>query len=1366
MPIGSVGELVVEGYTVARGYLNDEAKTAKAFIENPDWTIDRPGLDSGAFVTTRMYKTGDLVRFNSNGSVSYIGRKDTQIKLNGQRIELGEIESHVKSKFPEGIQSVVELVVPASRNSSKALAIFFSHDDQQGTSSPDSIQPASAELPAADELLLQMDERLRDMCKTLENDLAGVLPSYMIPSIFVPITKMPWTSAGKLDRNRLRNIVHNLTREAMAPYRLSSAINKRKPTTLAEQKLQKIVCAVLNLPTSAVGVDDSFIVSDQDLRAQQVTNILQRLGGDSVAAMRLVAAAQAEHMQLSVMDIFKQPKLADLAAKCGSSTAEVKLEKAIEPFQLLSKPVSGSHILNELASQCQVTKDKIQDAYPASPLQEAFVTLSIKQPGAYIAQHVLSLSDAVDLRRFKASWEKAVQEMDILRTRIAQTQSGAFVQVVLAEDPIQWRETITLKEAEKEAMRIPSHIGGQLAAYTMVHTAQDERYLVWTLGHALYDGWSIPSMLQRVEQIYQVGSSSMPKTPYTKFIKYLQDTSPETSTKFWRESLAGTTPYQFPQQAHLAGETEPNGRVLQHIAKLPPNRHSDVTVSNVIRAAWALLLAAYTDNDDVVFGETLTGRDIAVSGIADICGPTLTTVPTRVKLSQDMKILDLLQSISQNAVDRVPHQHFGLSEIKRIDQDAAAACDFQNLLIIQTGRDQPAESMWTFHDNEIQTNYFTYPLVLECNVDKTSVEIVAHYHEHVLSTWQVQRIVHQLESILNQLSSVNALREVHVFSEQDMQFVRSWNANEEVVVDETMHALFLKQASAKPHSQAVSAWDGDFTYAELRDVSSRLAQELIRLGAGPEKMVPFCFDKSRWAVAAMLGTMMAGAAFVPLSPEHPPERHRQLIQDCRASLLLCPPAYAARFVDMVSKVVTVGDASISQFPPLSGPVPALAKSSNVAYVLYTSGSTGVPKGVVIEHRAIASSSAAMCRALHLEPTSRVFQFSSFVFDVSVLDILTTLTIGAAVCIPSEDDRTADLAGAINKLKATWVSLTASAANTMDGPHVVPTLKTLASAGEALTPETINKWGSGLQLLNAYGPTEGSVIAVANDQVSTQRDPTNIGYMLATGKAWITKPGDPNILAPVGAVGELCFSGSLLAREYLNNRTKTAEAFVESPTFMKAFAFIDKYTRMYRTGDLVSYGSSGSIHYVGRKDNQVKLAGQRMELGEIEHHLQADERIREAVVLMPKSGPGKRKLIAAISLRSAPADPVIDKQSWNIPLGGADVLRQVEQVKSRLSDILPPYMNPTVWVAIKSVPRTASAKLDKKQVSAWLENMDDENFRKILELEGSTEPAEPATETTRVLQGVWAQVLNVPVADVRLNKSWLCEYLFAPYICSR
>jgi hypothetical protein len=699
--------------------------------------------------------------------------------------------------------------------------------------------------------------------------------------------------------------------------------------------------------------------------------------------MRLVAAAQAEHLDLSVIDIFKRPKISDLAAKCKISPTDSKIERSIETFELLPRDLQRNQVVQELSDTCRVPKNKIQDAYPPSPLQEAFVALSIRQPGAYVAQHVLALAESVDIKKFKAAWEKVVQEIDLLRTRIAQLQSGAFIQAVLVEDPIVWREVNTLEETEEEAANLPAYLGGKLATYAIVRTAAAGRLFVWTIHHALYDGWSIGFMLQRVQQVYQSGSSEVPKVPYTKFVQYLQNTNRDDSAAFWKQHLTGAAPYQFPQQHTNTSET-PDGQTLQHTAKLTTQKHTDITPPTVIRAAWALLLAAYTGSNDVVFGETLTGRDIAVPGVTDICGPTLTTVPTRVQVDRDGNVLDLLRSIAHVATDRIPHQHFGLSELKRMDEDTAAACEFQNLLIIQTGSEEPAESMWSHHNNGVQGQYFTYPLVIECQTVQANISITAYYDANVISSWEVQRILYQFDSILSQLNSVGNVRDVHVFSEQDAQFVSRLNAGEPMVVNDTMPSLFLRQVSVHPQAPAVCAFDGDFTYGELRDLASQLAQELIRLGAGPERLVPICMDKSRWAIVAIMGVLISGAGYVPLSPDHPAARHAQIIQDCNASIALCSPQYESRMTDIVDKVVKISETTIRHLPTRRAQVTLRATPDNICYVLYTSGSTGVPKGVTIEHRAIATSSAAMCKSLNIKPSSRLFQFASFVFDVSVL----------------------------------------------------------------------------------------------------------------------------------------------------------------------------------------------------------------------------------------------------------------------------------------------------------------------------------------------------------------------------------------------
>jgi hypothetical protein len=265
--------------------------------------------------------------------------------------------------------------------------------------------------------------------------------------------------------------------------------------------------------------------------------------------MRLVTAAQAERMELSVIDIFKTPKLSDLAAKVNVVDSNAQPEQGIERFSLLQSPLARTHVLNELAEQCRISKDSIQDAYPLSPLQEAFIALSIKQRGAYVAQHILVLAPSVDLQKFKAAWDKTVQETDLLRTRIAQLQSGTFLQTVLVEDPISWRETATLKEAEEEATSMPEHLGGKLAAYTIVQTKSKKRYFVWTLHHA--------GKIQNIA--HMVNTKSKQSTTVGAFLSCYNVCSKSTRLEFRRypgfltPSSSSTSPIWTPMPLRLIG---------------------------------------------------------------------------------------------------------------------------------------------------------------------------------------------------------------------------------------------------------------------------------------------------------------------------------------------------------------------------------------------------------------------------------------------------------------------------------------------------------------------------------------------------------------------------------------------------------------------------------------------------------------------------------------------------------------------------------------------------------------------------------------------------------------------------------------------
>jgi amino acid adenylation domain-containing protein/non-ribosomal peptide synthase protein (TIGR01720 family) len=1340
VPVGAVGELVFEGTVVARGYLNNEKKTAEVFVNNPEWA-KKPGLTGMGIHQARMYRSGDLVRYNCDGTLYYLSRKDTQIKLNGQRIELGEIEYHCKQSLPNGSQPAVDLVVLTSRVSTKALAVFFSPPTDDADS-----KIISSEDPARNDLLLPMDDSIRALASNLEVSLAQALPTYMIPQLFVPVSKMPWLTSGKLDRKSLREMVQALSKEARAPYRLATCGKKRSPSTDMEKKLQKLWEKVLKLAPDSVGAEDNFF----------------RLGGDSLAAMSLVGAARSQSIALTVINIFNMPKLSEMARSCEALQGDRVVE--LKPFALLPGSEAVDQVLQEVANQCRVGKGLVQDVYPSSSLQESLITLTVKQPGAYVAQNVFRLAPSVDLGRFKMAWQKTVDDLDTLRTRIVHSASSAFLQVVIKGEIIEWHTGDDLQALADETEHIPAHNGGPLARYTIINDKQStDRYFVWSIHHALYDGWSLPLVLQRLNSAYLGEVSSQPKSSYARFIQYLLKADVQASDEFWRSHLAGASSLNFPEALHTIADQARRSRTLSHHTNITrKDMNADITVATIIRGAWTAVVAAYTGSDDVVFGETLTGRNINVPGIADMVGPTLTTVPTRIRINRSSTVLQFLREVHHMAAEIIPHQHLGLQHIRRLDGDAAIACDFQNLLVIQTTGDKARDSLWELQDSGSADNFFTYPLVVECRLVDDEVDMTIYYDENVISTWQVKRLLHQFEAVLKQLSDASKsmgtkLSQVEVFSPGDKQTVDRWNHTKPQVVDECIHDLFKQKALSQPTSQAVCAWDDNLSYQEVYDHASRLALYLVTLGVGPEALVPICMDKSAWTVVAILGILIAGAAFCPLDPAHPITRHQELLEELNTDTILCSPAYAGRYSELVQKRVLVDKNLILSLPALYRPnqLSFRASSNNTAYVIFTSGSTGRAKGVVIEHRAFCSSSAAFGKAMLMKHNSRVFQFASLTFDAAVMEILTTLTFGGTICIPLEEERLKDTAGVMRKMSVTWTCLTPSVANLIE-PSTVPSLEVLASGGEAMPTETVTKWSKHVRLMNAYGPAEASVVALVNGRMSVDKNPSCIGQATAATLTWIVDPADHDRLAPVGAVGELVLDGPTLARQYLKNPEKTMEAFIDNPAWSSRFASGTR--RIYKTGDLVKYAPNGTLHFVGRKDNQVKLNGQRMELGEIENRLDADSRIRHTLVLMPKLGPCKKRLVAVLSLSSLYLDHTSLSAAKCVLVREAGRLEQVRkelaEIRARLSGLLPTYMIPQTWVVVEDIPMLVSGKLDRKQVAAWIGSLDEETYEWVMGIDNEADSPIEVTGTTKVLQDIWARVLNLPIEKVRPNQSFL------------
>lgn len=1338
VPVGAIGELLIEGPIVGRGYLHDE-KTNESFVHDPHWSqreafrgIIQPG--------SPMYRTGDLVRYNPDGTITYLTRADRQVKINGQRIEIGEIEFQCTQHLPDHSQVAVDVVALDSQFGARKLAMFF-------------VLPVDSEPQLDGRLLLPMNPLFHATLQKLEKSLADILPSYMLPQFFFPVASLPVTSSGKLDRRKLHEEVKTLSEDSIKSYSLLTAIKRHAPTDKMQRTLQGLWAAVLSIPESAIGVEDSFF----------------RLGGDSLAAMRLVALARSNEIALSVVDIFQTPTLKDMAEACQSAAGEHELQ--LEPFALLKGVDSLDELLNEVTSQIAVHRTEIADIYPCSPLQEGLITLSLRQRGAYVAQHVFKLADDVDLNRFQAAWQQLVDELDLLRTRIIHTASTNFVQVVLKEQNITWHTADRLSDISRDRMRVPETEGAPLSRFTIVHDQRSNaRYFVWLIHHALYDAWGLSILLKRVEDIYWNRALKSRVTSYASFINYLQQRDVSASDQFWKSYLEGASPVAFPRATNSSSDKGSEQKTISDTSELSQSALSslDITMPALIRAAWAIVLFNRTGSDDVCFGETLIGRNVDVQGVTEIAGPVLTTVPTRIRVDPEMEMHEFLLEAHRKSTEMIPHQHSGLQHIRRLSQSAALACDFQNLLDVQTVQDGFDDELWEVKEDEVIGNFFTYPLVVECKVRNTNVEIIMHYDANTISTWEGERLLKQFSHILQQLSSASRAEprkvgQVDIISPEDKEEISWWNRREPQLVDKCIHEIFHSQSLFRPDSPAVDSWDDKLTYAELEAHASSLAVYLKQLGVGPEVFVPLCLDKSAWTIVAMLAVLIAGGAFVPLDPNHPLSRHLEIFEELRASIVLVSEQHYSRYQGKVRHLVSIDKHMIQRLPFTSILFDQLgeATSSNAAYAIFTSGSTGKAKGITIEHRAFVSSSMAFGPTTRIDSNCRVLQFASLSFDAAVMEILSTLTLGGCVCVPSEDERLTNLAEAIQRMNVSWALLTPSVANLLDA-STVPCLKVLVCGGEAMSPETISRWSGKVSLINAYGPSEASVVATVNPDVSSQQ-PACIGYGTQPTLTWVVDPEDCNTLTPLGAVGELALEGPTLARGYLNDEAKTRAAFVENPAWATSFpSKSGRGRRIHLTGDLVKYNPDGSLEYVGRKDNQVKLNGQRLDLGEVEHRLETDPRVRHVVVTMPKVGPFKKRLIAILSINAMSSDKtVLSVNSCELVENSPKLNSELTEIKARLSSQLPSYMVPQAWAVVNNLPMLVSGKLDRKKVKTWVEGVQEEVYQRIIGVGARNQPSQSdnditADGVTAILRELWSQVLNIPVENVKLDQSFLSQ----------
>ena len=547
--IGCTGELCVEGPIVTRGYHNNATMTAESYIENPEFAT-RLGIRG-----MRMYKTGDLVRYESDGSLFIVGRKDTQVKIHGRRIECGEVEHHIVANgFP--VDSVVVERVYENGDESKPYLAAFIHlgpaeDDQKASQL--TVRPS-----------VEGKQRLLGLRRTLQN----VLQPYMVPSCFVVLKEMPLTQTGKKDRKSLRQVGAQLSPDQLEAYRLVDTTDDGNHhaacTTEAELQLRELWAEVLGLRQDTIHANDNFL----------------QKGGDSIRAITLSSTVRREGKTLTVSDIFRNPLLYQMAECVGQE--EVTIEEVV-PFSLVHEK---EMMIAHGAEECGVSTDVIQDIYPCTPLQEGLMAISTRVRGAYTATRVFTIPKSIDLSTFKQAWERAVALFPILRTRIILGAQLESLQVVLNE-PLTWGEINGSVKTYLAQHGLSQVEYGQPLSHYAISTRS--RKFVWISHHSLYDGFSASKLLSVVERFYR-GESVLPGPNFNKFIHHLANVDSGRSDEFWRQSLSGGSPSSFPRLPSAAYQPRPDSEFISSF-NLPHDKATGFLRATILRAAWSLVVS-------------------------------------------------------------------------------------------------------------------------------------------------------------------------------------------------------------------------------------------------------------------------------------------------------------------------------------------------------------------------------------------------------------------------------------------------------------------------------------------------------------------------------------------------------------------------------------------------------------------------------------------------------------------------------------------------------------------------------------------------------------------------------------------------------
>ena len=922
----------------------------------------------------------------------------------------------------------------------------------------------------------------------------------------------------------------------------------------------------------------------------------------------------------------------------------------------------------------------VEALYELSPLQQGMLlhTLSAPHSGMYFEQYSATVRGDLDVAAMKRAWQAVVAGHAIFRTSFFWKDLEKPLQVVhrsasLAIDEQDWRACDPAAQKGKLAawLREDRRRGFDLASAPLTRLALfrlDEHtwQFTWSFHHILLDGWSVALVSRDVQRLYHAfsrGTEPPPLNPppYRNYIGWLQRQDLREAERYWRGILSGfTSPTPLIADRLAGGADSEDEDYEAHRVTLSPEataaltafaRRHQITPGTVVQGAWALLLHRYSGERDVVFGVTSSGRPVDLAGADAMVGIFVNTLPVRVAIDPAMPLVTWLRGLQDRLSEMRQYEYtplikiHGWSDVPRTSTLFSSIVGFENYPVDEAASGSGAELEFSDAVLFEKTNY---PLSL---IVKPGAQLTMRlmYDSRQFDAATIARMLAHLEAVLAAAIGAGAATAIHDVSmltaAERQQVVSGFNACATgYPCDLAIPQVFEAQVERTPEAIAVEHGDTTLSYRELNARANRLARRLRTAGVGPDVPVAVCLDRSPELMVALVAILKAGGAYVPLDPEYPAERLAWMMKDTGSPVLLTDSSHAAVLPDGGGAVIRLDTIADEIAGESAANLPSGAGPDHLAYIIYTSGSTGTPKGAAIPHRGVLRLLFGQ-DYVALGPSQRVLQLAPISFDASTLEVWGALLHGGCCVLFAERVPTAaDLAAALARHDVTTLWLTASLFNAVvdEAPAALQGVRQVLTGGEALSVAHIQRAQAalpGTQLIKGYGPTESTTFTCCYPIPRPVGEVPSIpiGRPIAHTQVYVLD----DRLQPVagGVAGELYIGGHGLARGYWNRPALTADRFVPDPFGAEPGA------RLYRTGDRVRWRADGTIEFLGRLDDQVKVRGFRIEPGEIEAALAQHPGVRGVSVVAREDVPGDRRLVAYVVPQSGAGESAVSDSRW-------------------------------------------------------------------------------------------------------------------------